>query len=135
MTETISTNGASSPTIVIVDDDVVLQGLFTLILGSLGYNILTGCNGREGVQHLRKNDVSLLVTDLVMPNQEGLETIIGVRREFPKLKILVVSGYSEYFRTAILCGACDCLLKPVDPNILQKRVMEIVQPERSLSAV
>ncbi len=77
-----------------------------------GYTVLTASRGRDGINQLRQSTVQLLVTDLVMPEQEGLETIVAVRKEFPRVKILVVSGYPEYFKTALLCGARACLVSP-----------------------
>ncbi len=87
------------------------------------------------MNRLRQSAVQLLVTDLVMPEQEGLETIVAVKKEFPRVKILVVSGYPEYFKTALLCGALACLLKPVEPACLLKKVMEMVRSEMSSASV
>jgi DNA-binding NtrC family response regulator len=118
----------TNPTILVVDDDVALQDLFRITLESCGYKVQTSSNGKEGMNQLRQNAaIDLLVTDLVMPEQEGLETIVGARREFPKLKILVVSGYGEYFKVAKLCGAYDCMLKPVELNVLVSKVRELVE--------
>jgi DNA-binding NtrC family response regulator len=118
----------ANPTILVVDDDVAVRGLFRITLESCGYKVQTSSNGKEGMNQLRQNAaIDLLVTDLVMPEQEGLETIVGARREFPKLKILVVSGYGEYFRVAKLCGAYDCMLKPVELTVLVSKVRELVE--------
>jgi DNA-binding NtrC family response regulator len=126
MTNPVSTPAAVDPTILLVEDDLDLQSLFTAVLASQGYNVLAANNGKEAMTLLRNNEVGLLITDLVMSEQEGLETIIGARKEFPKLKILVVSGYAEYFKAAILCGAYDCMEKPVEPHVLRNKVRAMV---------
>ncbi len=114
------------PVVLIVDDEALVRELFKEILQSCGYHVLTSCNGKQALRQLEQTSVDLLITDLVMPEQEGLETIAQVRKRFPRTKILVVSGYAEYFKVATLSGAQECLLKPVQPALLREKVLQFI---------
>jgi len=114
------------PVVLIVDDESIVLALFKDILKSCGCEVLTGRNGKHALKQLEQSSVDLLITDLVMPEQEGLETIAYVRKKFPHIKILVVSGYAEYFKVATLCGANECLLKPVDVTLLREKALQLI---------
>jgi CheY-like chemotaxis protein len=103
------------PSVVVIDDEPGVRAVAAHFLKGAGYSVATAADGREGAMLLRRGDVHLVITDLVMPEVEGIETIIQVRREFPHLRIVAMSGTglsSEYFRMARLLGAHATLAKP-----------------------
>lgn len=71
----------------------------------------------------------MLITDLVMPGQEGIETIRTARREWPQLRIVAISGafFGQFLRTAEVLGAKAVLQKPIRPDELLKAVREVLQ--------
>jgi YesN/AraC family two-component response regulator len=81
-------------------------------------------DGGRAIAKLAAEPVDLLITDLVMPGQEGIETIAQARREYPQMKILAISGFSsgEYLRMAKVLGANETLAKPLDLAVLVERV-------------
>jgi DNA-binding response OmpR family regulator len=107
------------PCIILVEDDDALRKLLELMLIDAGYHVLTASNGREAMQIAEVRDIDLLITDLVMPEQEGVETIIRIRRKRPGLPIIAMSGAGDaragtYLKIAGNLGANLLLAKPFE---------------------
>ena len=105
------------PRILIIDDDDQFLGILRITLEKAGYDVYTAGNGTEGFKILAEYSVDLVVTDILMPEKEGIETIVKLRREFPGLKIIAVSGGGNigpesYLDAAKLLGAHVPLTKP-----------------------
>ena len=83
---------------------------------------------REAVQHVNISEVDLMITDLIMPEQEGLETIEILHRRRPDLKIIAISGKfgGQFLRVAKLFGAQATLTKPVLPDQLLEAVRQVL---------
>jgi DNA-binding response OmpR family regulator len=104
-------------TILIVDDDDALRTLLRRVLKRAGYDTREAANGREALSYLREQPVDLMITDLFMPQQDGLETILELRRMNIRLPIIAMSGGGsaaqyDMLRTASLFGAARVLMKP-----------------------
>ena len=78
--------------ILVIDDDDSSCRLFQTILEKAGYSVLTAPHGLEGLRLLRKNCIDLVITDIIMPVMEGVETIMKIKKEYPKTKILAMTG-------------------------------------------
>jgi DNA-binding response OmpR family regulator len=103
----------SCQTIVVADDDERMRELVARILSAAGYEVLTAEDGRQAVALIRERSCYALVTDLEMPEQEGIETIREIRLSHPGLRIVVMSGGSpENVRAAMMLGATVGVLKP-----------------------
>lgn len=105
--------------ILIVDDDARIRELFRMWLEREGFEILEAENGRKGVEVQRKTPVDLLICDLIMPVQEGIETITQFTEEFPEIGIIAISGGGKigpdsYLTVAEHLGAWRVFTKPVD---------------------
>lgn len=102
--------------ILIVDDEAPIRQLLVDYLGQLGYETEEACNGLEALQKVKTFDPGLVILDLVMPEQEGIETIHEVRLSHKNLKIIAVSGAfaGQFLRTAELLGANAVLAKPLN---------------------
>lgn len=112
----------STATILVVDDDPGVREVIRSMLESAGYEVMAAENGREALKILRSSHVDLILTDLVMPEQEGIETIKTLRREYPNLKVIAMSGAfgGDYLRIASYLGAHATLPKPIQmPALLQ----------------
>jgi len=119
--------------ILIIDDEAEVREFLETALSRSGYDAYAVSNGREGVHHCRREAVDLVITDLVMPEKEGLETIIELRREHPDLPVIAISGGEEgknqhYLSAAELCGAERVFGKPISPKDLLKAVRELIGP-------
>lgn len=121
--------GAVSANILVVDDDPEVRHVLRAILESAGYGVAEAGNGRQALVECRKQNVDLMITDLVMPDQEGIETIKLARRTYPRLRIIAISGAfgGEYLRIAQLLGADMALPKPLRMDALLEAVRRILQ--------
>ena len=103
--------------ILIIDDDEQVRDLLSEILGRAGYEVVTASNGAEGLRLYRAQPADLVITDLIMPEKEGMETIIALRKDFPKVRIIAVSGGGRsgaisYLPIAKSLGAARTVAKP-----------------------
>lgn len=115
--------------ILIVDDDARIRELFRMWLEREGFEIFEAENGRKGVEVQRKTPVDLLICDLIMPVQEGIETITQFTEEFPAIGIIAISGGGKigpdsYLTVAEHLGAWRVFTKPVDMVSLVKTIKE-----------
>ncbi len=117
--------------ILIIDDDDQSLAFFEEVLLREGHEVITAHNGVEAEQRFRDDGADVVVADILMPERDGIETIIGLRQQDPKIKIIAVSGggrlgASSYLETAALLGACRTFTKPVDRHDLVEAVDELI---------
>ena len=102
--------------ILLVDDEQKILFSYSLMLKSSGiHNVLSLQDSREVVPFLEKQDVSIIVLDLVMPHISGIELLTQIRLEFPHIPIIVMTALNE-LEKAVQCmkaGASDYLVKPL----------------------
>ena len=112
--------------ILVVDDEESVRGFFEQVLVGAGYDVVAASDGAEALETVRKRRFDLLLTDLVMPEREGLELIMMLRKERPELKVVAVSGAfgGTFLEVARAMGARAALLKPVSPGQLLAAVQE-----------
>jgi CheY-like chemotaxis protein len=101
----------SRKAILVVDDDPYFRNLMVSILCRAGYQVDEAADGSEAIVVARKSEIDLLITDIVMPNREGIETIQYFSKALPKIPIVAVSGSSCYLRSAKVLGATATLEK------------------------
>jgi CheY-like chemotaxis protein len=111
--------------ILIVDDNADLRLTMKLLLESEGYRVELAANGREALQVQRERPARILVTDLFMPEADGLETIQRFRTDYPEMPIIVISGggsapamKTDHLAVAKELGVCATLRKPFAPEAL-----------------
>ena len=104
--------------ILVIDDEADMRALLDEMLKAGGHEVVLASDGRDGVAKYRINQADLVITDLFMPNQEGLETIVELRRDFPRVVIIAMSGKtsaSAMLSIAVRLGAVEVLIKPFQP--------------------
>ncbi|MBP7147428.1 MAG: response regulator [Acidobacteria bacterium] len=121
------------PRILVLDDDRQVRTLIRLVLERAGYQVDEASDGRTALEMQRSLPVDLLVADILMPEVDGIEVIREFRREFPKVRILAISGgglaYSgNYLDMARRAGASHALGKPFEHEDLLAAVRELVGP-------
>ena len=124
------TAGAHSARVLIADDDDAVRRFLRTVLGDAGYHVAEASDGRQAELGALDPAIDLLIIDLVMPNQEGIETIWDLRRRRPSLPILAISGVGDvttYLNVAKLLGAGECLSKPISPATLLSAVRRSLQ--------
>lgn len=112
--------------VLVVDDDDAVRKVLRLMLESGGYRVLEAGDGRQALAKVRSDEIDLVMTDLVMPEQEGFETIQVIRREWPSLKVIAMSGAfgPEFLRIAKLLGAHSTLQKPLRAEVVLRAVAD-----------
>lgn len=108
--------------ILIVDDDPEMRLILEHALKSAGYEVYSATDGQAGADVLRTTLVDLIITDIFMPNQEGLETITALHQSLPHVPIVAMSGGHPASRTMLIVaeqlGAARVIEKPFDTDTL-----------------
>ncbi len=117
--------------IVVVEDNTDLRQIIAHILTKAGHSVTEACDGSEILEILAKQPADIVLTDIVMPNQEGIQTIVQIRRHYPHLKIIgMSSGGSEgegyYLEMAREFGANATLAKPFPKGKLLETVEALI---------
>jgi len=117
--------------ILVIDDNEDVRTLIQLALQAEGFDVSVASNGHDGMSLLRKQFADVVVTDILMPEQDGIETIAELRRDFPDVKIIAISGALsatgfDYLRVPIQLGAARILRKPFDIQELVGAIQELV---------
>lgn len=82
----------SKLSVLVVDDDPVISALIARGLRDLGYRVSAASDGNKAIQALETSTFDTVVIDIIMPDREGVETIIEIRTRWPKVKIIAMSG-------------------------------------------
>ena len=117
--------------ILIIDDERDMRDLMRDMLERAGYGVFEAGDGLEGIEVFRRETVSLIITDIFMPEKEGLETIIELKRVKPDLKIIVISGAGtykgfDYLPIARNLGAHRAFSKPFSPSEIVAAIQELL---------
>ncbi len=121
------------PRILVVDDDQDVREMLRQMLERAGYGVSIATNGPEALAEYRGAPADLIVTDIVMPEKEGLETILELRKDFPEVKIIAISGGGRlgpqnYIEMAAAFGAQRTFTKPLDRKEFLAAVSELIGP-------
>ncbi len=116
--------------LLVIDDELIIREMIQAILEDEGFVVFMASNGSEGISLCRKNPgIDLVITDIVMPEKEGLETIKEIRAINPSVKIMAISGVGlkdTYLKIARCLGA-DCILpKPFSADELVQNVFSLL---------
>jgi CheY-like chemotaxis protein len=111
--------------ILVADDNSSLLAALVTTLESSGHEAFGVSDGKAALEYARKHPTALLITDLVMPGQEGMETIRQFVKEFPRTPIIAISGKPEYLSVAEAIGAAIVLTKPVGYATLLEAVRKL----------
>jgi CheY-like chemotaxis protein len=122
--------------ILIIDDEPQIRSMLTLMLEREGYEVVEAPDGADGIKIYRQNPADLIITDLIMPNKDGIGMIIDLKKEFPDVKIIAMSGGGlnkpdGYLKGAKKLGAACTLTKPIDREEMLKAVREILKESPS----
>jgi CheY-like chemotaxis protein len=117
--------------ILVIEDEAQMRKLLRQVLEGAGYEVEEASDGLEGVRLYRENPADLLITDMIMPKKEGMETILDLKLEFPDAKIIAISGGGRvgpepYLQIAEGFGAERVFIKPFDIKELLTAVKEII---------
>ena len=117
--------------ILVIDDEPQVRNMLREILEDEGYEVVDAADGKEGLKVYRNEPTDLVITDLIMPEMEGLGIIRELQRDFPEVKIIAVSGggrvvQKDYLQVAQKIGALHTFSKPIEINKLLTAVAELL---------
>ena len=112
------------PSVLVVDDEDQIRQLIRETLEQAGYEVQEARDGKEGLDRYRAKAADLVIMDILMPDQDGLESIMTLRREFPAAKVIAITGGSDmigilnFLDVAKMLGARRTLQKTFDMKTL-----------------
>jgi len=117
--------------ILVIDDEPQMRRMLRMMLEREGFAVLEAENGEVGLRLIQESHIDLVITDLIMPEKEGLETIMEMRSAFPRLNIIAISGGGRaepdgYLKMAESLGAARVFSKPLDRSELLDAVHDII---------
>ena len=118
--------------ILVVDDEQSIRIMLTHMLEQEGHEVIVAEDGEQGVNLYRDNLPDLVISDLVMPNKNGIDMILELKKEHPELRMLAISGGGgitgafDYLPTAKLVGANSILKKPFGIQDLRAALEDIL---------
>lgn len=128
--------------IIVIDDEEDIRIVLKEILERAGFDVKTASNSDDGLELLRNGGADLVITDIIMPGRDGVETVYDIKKEFPSTRVIVISGggnvapmdyepssikTAAYLASAAAAGADATLTKPFDRKEILDAVNELVQ--------
>jgi CheY-like chemotaxis protein len=119
--------------ILLIDDDTEVRTALSLILNRFGHKVIEARDGKEGMELFLGANADVVITDIVMPEKEGLEVLKEMRQMRPLVKVIAISGGgrtnpTDYLRMAKFLGAVKVLAKPISIEVLISALSEILPP-------
>ena len=117
--------------ILLVDDDPSFRKATARSLVKSGYEVVECENGEDALRALNQSKPDLVVTDIVMPDMEGIELIMALRKKAPDIKVIAISGGgrnepTQYLTTAKMMGASASIAKPFEPDVLVSEIVRLL---------
>jgi two-component system, chemotaxis family, chemotaxis protein CheY len=125
------------PSVLVIDDEERIRILIREVLEPAGYVVEEARGGKEGLERYRAHQADVVLMDILMPDQDGLESMATLHREFPSSRVIAMTGGGDmigilnFLDVAKMLGASRTLQKPFDVHVL----LEAVAAEAALSSV
>jgi DNA-binding response OmpR family regulator len=115
-------------TVLTIDDDTAITELFSILLRTYGFEVLTANSGKEGIQLVREKSPRLVLLDLMMPGMNGWEVCKAIR-SFSNVPIIILSALDDprMVASALDAGADDYLVKPVPSGVLIAHMKKLIR--------
>ena len=118
------------PRILVVDDNDDIRSMLELLLRREGFDVASARDGEQALALFAERAADIVITDLFMPERDGIETIVALRDRYPNAKIIAMSGWQsqrgpDYLAVARDIGAAGTLRKPFEPRELLRLVRRV----------
>ncbi len=119
------------PTVLVVDDEKGLRDVLRRVLEGKGYRVVEAADGNQALAACRRERPDLVISDIIMPDRDGIEAIVAMKAEWPATKVLAISGGGRAHAMDLLAlapraGADDTLDKPFRQSELLRRVVNLI---------
>jgi DNA-binding response OmpR family regulator len=123
--------------ILLVEDDIELREMIALSLMRRKFTVIEAANGKEAIMHFKPSITDLVVTDIIMPEEDGLKVIMRLRELKPSIKVIAISGGGKagpgsYLNLAKALGADAIFSKPFSVNDLVERIENMLNTDNSV---
>ena len=117
--------------ILVIDDDEKIRLVFERFLKQQGYAVTCAVDGKDGLRLMDEETPHLVITDIMMPNADGLEVALSMREKYPDIPVIAISGGAKSMSMDFLplikkFGAYNVFYKPVELNDLLDGVRELI---------
>jgi diguanylate cyclase (GGDEF)-like protein len=115
--------------ILLVDDDPDVLDILGDFIAVFGFEYETAEDGLEAVEKMKHGIFNIVLTDMMMPNMDGMELLRHIHNNYPETKVMVVTGYDRTFTytDVINAGASDFISKPFNPDELEAKINRIIR--------
>jgi len=112
------TRPKSAPRVMVVDDDELILEILEKIIKRDGYEVIAYTSARKALQALETEEVEVIISDIVMPEMDGMELLVNVKTRFPKIHMLMITGHSgKYGKESVLDAGADGFISKPFKNI------------------
>jgi len=125
---------SSKYTILVVDDEELIRNLVVTFLSKLGHSCVTAMNGVDALDKMKGNKIDAVVTDIKMPNMDGINLTIEILRQYPGLPVMVMTAFDEEYSAgiAISVGAREFIKKPFSLDEFAIRLHKMINDSETL---
>ena len=118
--------------ILLIDDNEEMRSMLGQMIREAGFDVVLAANGNEGIAQYRSAPADLIITDIIMPEKGGLQTIVEIRRDYPKARVIAMSGgfkshSDDHGALAKIMGVDRILAKPFSRDDLLGAVDEVLK--------
>lgn len=130
--------GTNAKTVLVVDDDQLVLAMYKIAFEDHGYRVLLAENGNVALKRLDAEPVDVVLLDVLMPEKEGLETLLEIRQRFADIAVFVMSGGGtrgkhDFLTVAEKFGATGVIKKPVTPREVIKIIDDLPDQRSAVS--
>lgn len=125
---------SSHYTILVVDDEELIRNLVVTFLSKLGHACITAVDGVDALEKIRGNQIDAIITDIKMPNMDGIILTREISKEFPELPVMVMTAFDEEYSAgvAISVGAREFIKKPFSLDEFAIRLHKMINESKTI---
>ena len=128
------TKTSSTYTILVVDDEELIRNLVVTFLSRLGHSCFTAIDGVDALNKMKEKRIDVVITDIKMPNMDGITLTSEILRQYPECPIMVMTAFDEEYTagTAISVGAREFIKKPFSLDEFAIRLHKMINDSETL---
>lgn len=121
-------------TILVVDDEELVRNLVVTLLARLGHSYITAADGVDALDRMKGNQIDAVITDIKMPNMDGVALTVEILKRYPGLPILVMTAFDEEYSAgaAIAAGAREYIKKPFSPDEFFAQLQKMIEDSETI---
>ena len=124
----------STFSILVVDDEELIRNLIVTFLSRLGHSCFTAIDGTDALNKMKENKIDVVITDVKMPNMDGMMLISEISKQYPECPVMVMTAFDEEYSagTAISLGAREFIKKPFSLDEFAIRLHKMINDSETL---